>query len=109
MPSKDMTWMRVLAEGAVIVGSILLAFALDAWWDDRNRWNELEDQLGVVAREMRSTEEALQRALAAHDAIAGEHQGLTVSVPRSAARKPSAVPGSKSQYMKLIPPSSLNR
>ena len=29
-------WPRIFAEGAIIVISILLAFAIDAWWDDRN-------------------------------------------------------------------------
>ncbi len=25
----------ILAEGVIIVASILVAFAIDAWWDDR--------------------------------------------------------------------------
>ena len=28
-------WLRVFVEGVVIVGSILLAFGLQAWWDER--------------------------------------------------------------------------
>ena len=32
---KKIPWTRVVAEGAVIVLSILLAFAVDAWWTDR--------------------------------------------------------------------------
>ena len=28
-------WLRVFVEGVVIVGSILLAFGIDAWWEDR--------------------------------------------------------------------------
>lgn len=28
-------WLRVFVEGVVIVGSILLAFAIDAWWEER--------------------------------------------------------------------------
>ncbi len=67
MRSKDIPWLRVFVEGAVIVGSILLAFALDAWWDNRNHENELRDQLELVSREMQSAREALQRALDAHD------------------------------------------
>jgi hypothetical protein len=36
-------WRRVTLEGAVIVISILLAFAIDAWWEERNaREAELE-------------------------------------------------------------------
>lgn len=61
-----MSWQRVLAEGGVIVGSILLAFALDAWWEDRQQADELRDQLAVVADEMQSARDALQMALNAH-------------------------------------------
>jgi len=30
-------WSRIAVEGIAIVASILLAFAIDAWWDDRQR------------------------------------------------------------------------
>jgi hypothetical protein len=75
--SRDIPWLRVIVEGTVIVGSILLAFALDAWWDDRNREAELRDQLSVVAGEMQSASEALQRALNAHDMNADLAEHLT--------------------------------
>ena len=29
---RDISWIKLLAEGAAIVASILLAFAIDAWW-----------------------------------------------------------------------------
>lgn len=67
LPSKNIPWLRVFVEGGVIVGSILLAFSLDAWWDRQNREAELGEQLEVVVREMQSASEALQRALNAHD------------------------------------------
>ena len=36
MPKFDeIPWRRILAESAAIVASILLAFAIDAWWQDR--------------------------------------------------------------------------
>jgi hypothetical protein len=69
--SKGIPWLRVFVEGAVIVGSILLAFTLDAWWDNREREDELRDQLAVVAREMQASRDALERALKAHDMNAG--------------------------------------
>ena len=31
--TRQIPWLRVFVEGVVIVGSILLALALDAWWD----------------------------------------------------------------------------
>ena len=38
-------WLRVFVEGVVIVGSILLAFGIDAWWEGRQ---EREEELGVL-------------------------------------------------------------
>jgi hypothetical protein len=32
--SSEIPWPRLAAEGVAIVASILLAFAIDAWWDD---------------------------------------------------------------------------
>ncbi|MEM7430504.1 MAG: hypothetical protein AAF351_01065 [Pseudomonadota bacterium] len=50
---KDIPWKRLTAEGAAIVVSILLAFAIDAWWDDRierNTAREYADNLLVEVR-----------------------------------------------------------
>lgn len=33
--AREIRWARLIAEGAAIVVSILLAFAIDAWWDER--------------------------------------------------------------------------
>ena len=38
---QNIPWLRILAEGTVIVISILLAFAIDAWWEGKQqRHNE---------------------------------------------------------------------
>lgn len=66
-----MPWGRILIEGVVIVGSILLAFALDAWWDNQSRLGDLREQATVVADEMTSARAALQSSLDAHDLYAG--------------------------------------
>lgn len=34
--TKEIPWKRLIVEGAAIVVSILLAFGIDAWWDERN-------------------------------------------------------------------------
>ena len=42
-------WLRVFVEGVVIVGSILLAFGIQAWWDERQeRREETELLLGLA-------------------------------------------------------------
>jgi hypothetical protein len=37
---KQIPWVRIIAEGAAIVISILLAFAIDTWWDERKEIRE---------------------------------------------------------------------
>jgi len=44
-------WRRVFVEGGVIVGSILLAFGIDAWWERRQ---EREREI-VALRDWRPT------------------------------------------------------
>lgn len=55
--STSIPWKRLTTEGAAIVVSILLAFAIQAWWEDRNdrqaeRW--LLDRLQADFTEIRS-------------------------------------------------------
>ena len=33
--ASEIPWKRITVEAVAIVGSILLAFAIDTWWDDR--------------------------------------------------------------------------
>lgn len=41
--NREIAWDRIAAEGVAIVISILLAFSIQAWWEDRNeRIDELE-------------------------------------------------------------------
>jgi hypothetical protein len=43
---KNIAWTRISVEAVAIVGSILLAFAIDAWWDGRKD-REIEQELLV--------------------------------------------------------------
>jgi hypothetical protein len=43
--SQPIPWKRLLVEATAIVGSILLAFSIDAWWDDRQLVSEERDIL----------------------------------------------------------------
>ena len=47
--SERVPWSRVAVEGVVIVGSILLAFAIDAWWDQVGRAEE--ERVALVSLE----------------------------------------------------------
>lgn len=59
-------WKRVVVEGSVIVASILLAFGIDAWWDDRQlRESDIAHLHGVV-EELRSHRSLLAEAIESH-------------------------------------------
>jgi hypothetical protein len=45
-------WSRVVLEGVVIVFSILLAFGIDAWWDDRANREETREGLEAIRIEL---------------------------------------------------------
>ena len=49
---KDLRFGRLIAEGVVVVASILIAFALDAWWDDRQLEKEMAEDLAIVEYEL---------------------------------------------------------
>ena len=45
-------WRRVLIEGVVIVSSILLAFAIDAWWDRQVKADDTRQALRAIEAEL---------------------------------------------------------
>ncbi len=53
--SRGLPWLRILVEGVVIVGSILLAFAIDAWWDGRQDRTQEQAYLRMLATDMQET------------------------------------------------------
>jgi hypothetical protein len=61
-------WSRLIAEGAVIVVSILLAFAIDAWWDERADDAQETALLNGLAEDFHAASDDLQRARALHEA-----------------------------------------
>ncbi len=62
-PSHAGMWRRVLIEGAVIVVSILLAFAIDAWWDGRKDRVAERQLLASIERDLRESRAELMRVL----------------------------------------------
>lgn len=79
---NDIQWGRIAAEGAAIVASILLAFAIDAWWDD------LGDRAIRVARmqslvdEFREMHTQLDQQLESHSSsLQGTFQILAWMAP----------------------------
>jgi len=52
-------WLRIFAEGVVIVFSILLAFGIDAWSEERQEQGRYQDLLATVQSDFSSTRSLL--------------------------------------------------
>lgn len=66
--ARDIPWLRISAEAAAIVVSILLAFAIDAWWANRQVTEEERDTLTQLRAEFVRNIELLAEKRADHAA-----------------------------------------
>ena len=64
--SANINWPRIAAEGAAIVASILFAFAIDAWWEDRQVRQEEQQILQGLREEFVSIRDVLSLHYAEH-------------------------------------------
>ena len=78
MGTKNRSIGRLALEGFLIVASILIAFLLDAWWNDKEAEDRLDQELTSVAREVSENRdlveyevETLERIKAGSEAILG--------------------------------------
>lgn len=62
-PKVSLRWVR---EGLVIVVSILLAFGIDAWWDDRGRAEEERTLITDLEVEFQANLQTLDSLVARH-------------------------------------------
>ncbi len=62
-------WLRVFVEGVVIVGSILLAFGLQAWWDGVQERQEEQRVLAALAEDFEETRVDTRQKIAATEAV----------------------------------------
>jgi hypothetical protein len=63
---KQSTWLRVAVEGVVIVGSILLAFGIDAAWDGREQSQRREALLAAISSDMARARLEVDRVASFH-------------------------------------------
>lgn len=67
-PDGTIAWRRLVAEGGAIVLSILLAFAIDAWWDERQERLEERRVTESLQQDFTRNRVAVERAIALHTA-----------------------------------------
>jgi hypothetical protein len=61
--TRQIPWKRILLEGAVIVVSILLAFSIDAWWNNRIEQQREHEQLVSMRTEFMASLSGLDEVL----------------------------------------------
>lgn len=64
---SDIPWRQLIAEGIAIVASILLAFAIDAWWDDRQDRRDEQVMLASLHDEFAVIKSALEADIERHE------------------------------------------
>ena len=86
---ETIRWSRILLEGVVIVGSILLAFGIQAWWDQRQERIAEAEYLAAVRDEIERNLDALDGnirvAQIAYDALQRAERLLETGVYRDSA------------------------
>lgn len=66
MKGPAISWPRLLAEATAVVLSILLAFAIDAAWDQRQEFEADQARLRALLDELRSHDRLLDEAIDGH-------------------------------------------
>ena len=56
---QDIAWKRISVEALAIVASILLAFAIDAWWDNLQSAEDERESLELIQRDLRQSQTQL--------------------------------------------------
>lgn len=65
--SQVIPWKRIAVEATAIVASILLAFTIDAWWDDRKERVEEREILESLQVEFEANRDGVAAVLRVHD------------------------------------------
>lgn len=69
---SEIPWKRISVEGAAIVASILLAFAIDAWWQDRADLEREQRVLAALLAEFERNDALLKEANELYEDLYGQ-------------------------------------
>jgi hypothetical protein len=74
--TQNIQWKRLSVEGAAIVMSILLAFAIVAWWDDRTDTARTDELLIAIRSDVEATQTYIEGVIAFRKKVIGDAQAL---------------------------------
>lgn len=91
--SNTISWTRLLAEACAIVASILLAFAVDAWWDNRQERASDIAHLQAVLEELEHHSTLLAEAMESHRATVEHGYELFALLSSEQTEAKARIPG----------------
>lgn len=74
--NRDIPWLRILAEGGAILLSILLAFWIDAWWDDRADGQQERALLNALLQDFQATRNEFETISVNHKKVFGSMEQI---------------------------------
>lgn len=89
---RKISWRRILVEGAVIMVSILLAFSIDAWWNNRIEQQRERQQLISMRAEFQASLSGLDEVLSSVQGHAKNVESL-IALLKAAGDEPVLIPG----------------
>ena len=76
LSAQQIPWTRIAVESFAIVGSILLAFAIDAWWQDNQEKQEAQRSLVAIKVELQQNIDWIDQELVYRNAANAQIQEL---------------------------------
>ena len=93
IPNGRPLWRHIAVEIAIVSVGILIAFALDSWWQDRQDARREQLHLAALASDFRENASRLRsRAAAEHDLQEAANQLLILMDRKPNARREEVVP-----------------
>lgn len=74
--SNEIPWKRLAAEAAAIIVSILLAFSIDAWWEQRQREAETRNTISNLVIEFADSAGEFERVISANRMVIEAADGV---------------------------------
>ncbi len=81
--SNEIPWLRLLVEGVAIVASILLAFAIDAWWQEYVEDQRESEVLNALLDDFKTTKANIENWRTFHLAVQQSNTKLLKAVTSS--------------------------
>lgn len=86
------SWQRIIAEGVVIVASILAAFAIDAWWERRTERRQAEILVTGLRQDFEASQAHVRRWAAGNGQILRQAQAFLAELEATPAGEEITAP-----------------